>query len=92
MNVSTDSSPQSFDFVALEGCASPARLAELTEADLEELEVWSEGHVLRTTVLPPAIVGYGNATLPSKVEASFPCVKLDVGTIRCSCNNTQVPW
>ena len=65
--------------MTLEDCVAKDRASEIIDADREQLEAWSEEHVLRSTVLPPAIIGYGNATLAAKIEALVHSIKLDAG-------------
>ena len=66
--------------MSLEDVVERSRAAEIIDADVEQLEVFADERVLRTSVLPPAITGFGNATLPAKMEALFHSMKLDAGS------------
>ena len=65
-------------FMCLE-CVSASVVGSIIDATVEEREAFSDASHVKTQILPPAVIGYGNSNVGAKVEAMFHSCKLDVG-------------
>ena len=65
--------------MCLEDCVSASVGGSIIDATVEELEAFSDANHVKTQILPPAVIGYGNSNVGAKVEATFHSCKLDVG-------------
>lgn len=63
----------------LEDCVSASVVGSIIDATVEEQEAFSDASHVKTQILPPVVIGYGNSNVGAKVEAMFHSCKLDVG-------------